>query len=91
MVFKTDYCQREHAAILSTCIKLPVVINTFVLSFFERLFYTGFTVQESEDNHPLRLILALKLLYFLNYEKASLYITFSYYIWNTSEKFSKDT
>ena len=32
------YCrmlQREHSAILSTFIKLPVVIKTFVLSIFE--------------------------------------------------------
>ena len=42
------YCRMlplEHSAILSTFIKLPVVIKTFVLSTFEWLFYTGFTVQ----------------------------------------------
>ena len=56
MVFKTDYsfmqvkniaeCSkgREHSAILSPFIKLSVVIKTFVLSIFECLFYTGFTV-----------------------------------------------
>ena len=52
MVFKTDYglmqvksiAEREHSAILLTFIKLPVVINTFVLSVFEWPFYTGFTV-----------------------------------------------
>ena len=41
------YCRmlrREHSAILSTFIKLPVVIKTFVLSIFEWPFYTGFTV-----------------------------------------------
>ena len=41
------YCrmlQGEHSAILSTFIKLPFVINTFVLSIFEWPFYTGFTV-----------------------------------------------
>ena len=41
------YCQmfqREHSAILSTFIKLPFVIKIFVLSIFEWLFYTGFTV-----------------------------------------------
>ena len=41
------YCrmlQREHSAILLTFIKLPVVIKTFVLTIFEWLFYTGFTV-----------------------------------------------
>ena len=41
------YCtmlQREHSAILSTFIKLPFVIKTFVLSIFEWPFYTGFTV-----------------------------------------------
>ena len=41
------YCrmlQREHSAILFTFIKLPFVIKIFVLSIFERLFYTGFTV-----------------------------------------------
>ena len=47
MVVKTD--QRlmqvksigewEHSAILSTFIKLPVVIKTFVLSIYEWLFY----------------------------------------------------
>ena len=38
--------EREHSAILSTFIKLAVVIKTFVLSIFEWLFYTGFTVSE---------------------------------------------
>ena len=41
------YCRMlrwEHSAILSTFIKLPVVIETFVLSIFEWPFYTGFTV-----------------------------------------------
>ena len=41
------YCrmlQREHSAILSTFIKLPVVIKTFVLYIFEWPSYTGFTV-----------------------------------------------
>ena len=36
--------QGEHSAILLTCIKLPFVIKIFVLSIFEWLFYTGFTV-----------------------------------------------
>ena len=46
LVFKTNYSlmQREHSAILSTFIKLPFVIKTFVLSIFEWPFYTGFTV-----------------------------------------------
>ena len=41
------YCrmiQGEHSAILSTFIKLPFVIKIFVLSIFEWLFYTSFTV-----------------------------------------------
>ena len=41
------YCRmlkEEHSAILSTLIKLPFVIKIFVLSIFEWLFYTGFTV-----------------------------------------------
>ena len=33
----------EHSAILSTFIKLPFVINIFVLTFFEWLLKTGFT------------------------------------------------
>ena len=40
------YCrmlQGEHSAILSTFIKPPFVIKIFVLSIFERRFYTGFT------------------------------------------------
>ena len=33
-----------HSAILSTCIKLPHGFKTFVLSIFEWLLKTGFTV-----------------------------------------------
>ena len=36
--------QGEHSAILSIFIKLPIVINIFVLSISEWLFYTGVTV-----------------------------------------------
>ena len=35
---------REHSAILLTFIKPPLIIKIFVLSIFEWLFYTGFTV-----------------------------------------------
>ena len=34
----------EHSAILLTFIKLPFVVTTFVLSIFEWLLLTGFTV-----------------------------------------------
>ena len=33
-----------HSAILSAFIKLPFIIKIFVLSIFEWVFYTGFTV-----------------------------------------------
>ena len=49
------YCrmlQREHSAILSTIIKLPFVIKTFVLSIFQWPLKTGFTV-------PIVLLIAL--------------------------------
>ena len=36
--------QGEHSAILWTCIKLPFVIKTFVLSIFEWPLKTGFTM-----------------------------------------------
>ena len=36
--------QWEHSAILLTFIELPFVIKIFILSIFEWLFYTGFTV-----------------------------------------------
>ena len=42
------YCRMllgEHSAILSTFIKLPFVIEIFILSIFEWPFYTGFPVQ----------------------------------------------
>ena len=42
--------QGEHAAILPTFFKLPFVIKIFVLSIFEWLFYTGFTVTEYMEN-----------------------------------------
>ena len=41
------YCrmlQGAHSAILSTFIKVPIVIKIFVLSIFEWPFYTGFSV-----------------------------------------------
>ena len=41
------YCrilQGEHSAILSTFIKLPLAVKTFVLSIFEWALKTGFTV-----------------------------------------------
>ena len=41
------YCRMlplEHSAILLTFIKLPFVIESFVLSIFEWPFYRGFTV-----------------------------------------------
>ena len=41
--------QVEHSAILSTFIKLPIVIKIFVLSIFEWPFYTGFTVVYFHD------------------------------------------
>ena len=55
MVFKTNYrlmqvksiaeCSKgEHSAILSTFIKIPFAIKTFVLSFFEWPLKTDFTV-----------------------------------------------
>ena len=54
LVFKTDYgfmqvkvlqnAPREHSAILLTFIKVPFVIKIFVVSTFERLLKTGFTV-----------------------------------------------
>ena len=37
--------QGEYSAILSTFIKLPIVIKISVLSIFELPFYTGFTVK----------------------------------------------
>ena len=43
------YCRMlhlEHSALLSTCIKLALVIKIFVLSIFEWPFYTGFTVYQ---------------------------------------------
>ena len=50
------YCrmfQKEHSAILSTFMKLPVVIKTFVLSIFEWPFFTGFTVHPCPGRHVL--------------------------------------
>ena len=46
------YCrmlQREHSVILLIFIKLPVVIETFVLSIFEWPFYTGFIRERSSS------------------------------------------
>ena len=53
--------QREHSAILMTCIKLHFVIKIFVLSNFEWPLKTGFIVYLS---HPMWLMLAWFLLLF---------------------------
>ena len=54
-VKSTMFCrmlQVEHSAIiLLTFIKLPFVIRTFILSFFEWLFYTGLTVMVIEEGN----------------------------------------
>ena len=60
--------QGEHSAILSTFIKLPIVIMIFVLSIFEWPFYTGFTViidpkvSLCEGNHLCWLLLLSEFL-----------------------------
>ena len=46
----------EHSAILSTFIKLPIAIKTFVLFIFEWLFYTGFTTRVLECIFRLGLV-----------------------------------
>ena len=45
----------EHSAILSTSIKLPFVIKIFVMSIFEWLFNTGFTVKLATMDPPSKL------------------------------------
>ena len=45
---------REHSAILSTFIKLPFVIKTFVLSIFEWPLKTGFTVHWCDSEASIR-------------------------------------
>ena len=53
------YCRvlpLEHSAILSTFIKLPIVIKILILSNFEWLFYTGFTVLAKKVTFPTCLI-----------------------------------
>ena len=58
------YCrmlQGEHSAILSTFIKLPFVRKIFVLSIFERPFYTGFTVLIWLNTHKFLRLLIYKI------------------------------
>ena len=40
----------EHSAILPTFIKLPFVMDSYVLSIFEWPFYAGFTVEANISN-----------------------------------------
>ena len=59
LVFKTDNslmqvksvadCSMEHSAVLLSCIRLPHGFKTFVLSIFEWLLKTGFTVPSLEN------------------------------------------
>ena len=50
------YCRvGEHSAKVSTFIKLPFVIKIFVLSIFERPFYTSFTLlTKKATNEPVK-------------------------------------
>ena len=56
-MFKTNYRSMQvkniilHSALFSTCIELPHGFKTFVLSIFERLLKTGFTVTLFKENH----------------------------------------
>ena len=47
--------QGEHSAIILTLIKLPFVINIFILSIFEWPLKTGFTVHNGHDCPKLTL------------------------------------
>ena len=51
--------QGEHSAILSTFIKLPFIFKTFVMSIFERLFYTGFTVSRKKPAQMIKYTIQL--------------------------------
>ena len=51
--------QMEHSVILSTFIKLPITNKNFVLSIFEWLFYTGFTVHNQQITSNQNLILKI--------------------------------
>ena len=51
-----SYCrmlQEEHSAILSTFVKLPFVIKSFILSFFEWLLNTGFFLCNQTQNEQV--------------------------------------
>ena len=50
----------EHSAILTTFIKLPFVFKTFVLSSFEWLLKTGFTVGNLCSSCKLKLFVKIK-------------------------------
>ena len=55
-VKSTAECSMEHSAVFSTFIKLPVVIKIFVLSIFEWLFCTDFTVHISNCYYHIKLM-----------------------------------
>ena len=73
------YCrmlQGEHSAILSTVIRLPFVIKIFVLSIFEWLFYTSFTVYElviiSQPSGAISLFIQIHCVDEIQYSKTCL-------------------
>ena len=55
--------QREHSAILLTCIKLPLCIKTFVLSIFKWLLKKGFTVYQVNITNMNKMLHMYILLY----------------------------
>ena len=55
--------QGEHSAILLTCIQLPSVFKTFVLSIFEWPLKTGFTVSLKAYFDKFETIGSIQLMY----------------------------
>ena len=51
----------ECSAILPTCIKLPTVFKTFILSIFEWPLKTGLTVQASSQEKKLSLRVSVQI------------------------------
>ena len=55
--------QREHSAILSTFIKLPVVIKNFVSSIFECSFYVGHPINSGNGLMSQKVLLKSEFYY----------------------------
>ena len=82
--------QREHSAILSTFIKLPVVIKIFVSSIFVCSFYVGHPISSNNGLMSQKLLLKSEFYYPLHVAMSVAYPCLKYGVLSQPDLMHKD-